>query len=122
MASFGQHRRTERSQGGAVGGGRQPTLANLKSACNSPQPKETTKGAQGFFPCRLELQRHIIKIFIERWLVGAGVGGRSLGVAITIAHLRPQAACLPASLVSYHLPAPSALLLPSSFLLGQCQV
>lgn len=116
MASFGQHRRAERSQGGAVGGGRQPTLAKPKSACNSPQPKETTKGAQGFFPCRLELQRHIIKIFIERWLVGAGVGmgGRSLGVAITIAHLRPQAACLPASLVSYHLPAPSVLLLSSS--------
>lgn len=114
MASFGQHRRTERSQGGAVGGGRQPTPAKPKSACNSPQPKETTKGAQGFFPCRLELQRHIIKIFIERWLVGAGVGGRSLGVDITIAHLRPQAACLPASLVSYHLPAPAALLLSSS--------
>lgn len=93
-------------------GVRQPTLAKPKSASNSPQPKETTKGAQGFFPCRLELQRHIIKIFIERWLVE--VGGGSLGVAITIAHLRPQAACLPASLVSYHLPAPAALLLPSS--------
>lgn len=35
-------------------------------------------------------------------------------MTITIAHLRPQAACLPASLVSYHLPAPSAFLLPSS--------
>lgn len=95
-------------------GVRQPTLAKPKSACNCPQPKETTKGAQGFFPCRLELQRHIIKIFIERWLVGVGVGGWSLGVAITIAHLRPQAACLPASLVSYHLPAPSVLLLSPS--------
>lgn len=112
MASFGQHRRTERSQGGAVGGVRQPTLAKPKSACNSPQPKETTKGAQGFFPCRLELQRHIIKIFIERWLVGVGVGGRSLGVAITIAHLRPQAACLPCQL-----PLASTLCPPPSFLL-----
>lgn len=117
LASIGAQRGRRAVQWEGV---RQPTLAKPKSACNSPQPKETTKGAQGFFPCRLELQRHIIKIFIERWLVGAGVGGRSLGVAITIAHLRPQAglpACLPCQL-----PLASTLCPPPFFLLGQCQV
>lgn len=65
LASIGQHR--ERSLGGAVAGGmadggRQPTQAKPKSACKKRQQKRL----KASLPCRLELQRHIIKIFIER--------------------------------------------------------